>query len=42
MLGEEKRSIISVNMRKYPKQIQHPVPDLKMEVLAKIVNELKL
>ena len=37
MLGEEKRSIISVNMKKYPKQIQHPVTDLKMKLLAKIV-----
>ena len=42
MLGEEKKSIINVNLKKYPKQIQHPVADLKMELLAKIVNDLKL
>ena len=42
MLGEEKRSIINVNLKKYPRQIQHPVTDLKMELLAKIVNDCKL
>ena len=42
MLGEEKRSMIIVNQKKYPRQIQHPVTDLKMELLAKIVNDLKL
>ena len=42
MLGEEKRSIINVNLKKYPRQIQHPVTDLKMELLAKIVNDFTL
>ena len=28
--------------KKYPKQIQHPVADCKMELLAKIVNNFKL
>ena len=39
MLGEEKRSIINVNLKKYARQIQHHVTDLKMELLAKIVND---
>ena len=34
-----KRSIINVNLKKYPGQIQHPVIDLKMELLFKIVND---
>ena len=38
----KKRSIINVNLEKYPRQIQHPVTDLKMELLAKIVNDYKL
>ena len=42
MLGEEKRSIINVNLKKYPRQIQHPVTNLKMELLARIVNDFKL
>ena len=42
MLGDEKRSIINVNLKKYPRQIQHPVTDLKMELLARIVNDFKL
>ena len=42
MLGEEKRSIINVNLKKYPRQIQHHVTDLKMELLVKIVNDCKL
>ena len=33
MLGEEKRSLINVNLKKYPKQTQHPATDLKMELL---------
>ena len=41
MLGEEKRSIINLNLKKYPRQIQHPVIDLNMELLFKIVNDLK-
>ena len=40
MLGEEERSIISINMKKYPKQIQYPVTDLKMELLAKLLTNL--
>ena len=43
MLGEEKRSMINVNLKKYPRQIQHPVTDLKMELVNnKIVNNFKL
>ena len=42
MLGEEKRSIINVNLKKYARQIQHHVTDLKMELLVKIVNDCKL
>ena len=34
MLGEEKRSVINVNLKKYPKHTQHPVTDLKMELLV--------
>ena len=30
------------NLKKYPRQIQHPVTDFKMELLAKIVNDFKL
>ena len=41
MLGEEKRSITNVNLKNYPRQIQHPVTDRKMELLAKIVNHFK-
>ena len=42
MLGEEKRSIVNVNLKKYPRQIQHPVTGLKMELLGKMVNVFKL
>ena len=42
MLGEEKRSIINLNLKKYPRHIQHPVTDLKMELLVKIVNDFEL
>ena len=42
MLGEEKRSVTNVNLKEYPRQIQHPITDLKMELLAKIVNDFKL
>ena len=42
MLEEEERSIININLKKYPKQIQHHVTDLKMELFVKIVNECKL
>ena len=41
MLEEEERSIININLKKYPKQIQHHVTDLKMELLVKIVNDCK-
>ena len=33
---------MNVNLEKYPRQIQHPVTDLKMELLARIVNDFKL
>ena len=38
MLEEEERSIINVNLKKYPRQILHQVKDLKMELLVKIVT----
>ena len=38
----KKRSIINVNLKKYARQIQHHVTDLKMELLVKIVNGCKL
>ena len=41
MLEEEERSIKNINLKKYPKQIQHHVTDLKMELLVKIVNDCK-
>ena len=41
-LGEEKSSMINVNLKKYPRQIQHPVTDLKMKFLTKIVYDFKL
>ena len=42
MLGEIKRSTLNVNLRKYPKQIQHSVIDLKTELFVKIVKRFKL
>ena len=42
MLGVEKRSIVNLNLKKYPRQIKHPVPDLKMELLVKTGNDFKL
>ena len=42
MLGEIKRSTLNVNQKKYPKQIQHAVIDLKLEFLVKIVVYFKL
>ena len=42
MLVEEKRSVINVNLKKYARQIQHHVTDLKMELLVKIVSDCKL
>ena len=38
----KKRFIIDVNLKKYPRQIQHHITDLKMELLVKIVNDCKL
>ena len=38
MLGEEKRSMRKINLKKYPRQIQHHVTDLKMELFVKTVN----
>ena len=35
-----KGSILNVNLKKYPRHIQNPVIDLKMELLSKIVNGL--
>ena len=37
-----KRSILNINLKKYPRQIRHPVIDLKMELLVKIVTDFKL
>ena len=42
MFGEEKRPIINVNLKKHPRHIQHPVTDLKMELLVINVNDFKL
>ena len=42
MLGEEKRSVINVNLKKCPRQIQHHVTDLKIKLLVKIVNDFEL
>ena len=41
-VGRNKRSILNINLKKYPRQIQHPVIDLKMELLVKIVIDFKL
>ena len=35
------RSILNVNLRKCPKQIQHPVKDLKMELLLTVIINFK-
>ena len=37
-----KRSILNVNLKKYPKQTKHPVIDLKIELFVSIVIEFKL
>ena len=42
MLGEITRSIVNVNLKKDPRQIQHPIKDLKIELLVKIVIDFKL
>ena len=41
-LREKKTSIINVNLKKCPRQIPHPVIELKMELFTKIVNNFKL
>ena len=38
----KKRSILNVNLKNYPRQIQHPAIDLKMELTVKIVSDFKL
>ena len=42
MLGEIKRSILNVNLKKYPRQTQHHAKDLKMGLLVKVVNDFNL
>ena len=42
MFGKIKKSILNVNLKKYARQIQHPVTDLKIELLVKIINDFKL
>ena len=42
MLGEIKRSILTVNLKKYPRWIHYPVIDPKIELLVKIVDDFKL
>ena len=42
MLEEIKRSILYVNLKKYPRKIQHPVIHLKIELIVKIINDFKL
>ena len=42
MLGEIKRSMLNVNLKKYTGHNQHPVTDLKMKLLVKIVIDFKL
>ena len=42
MLGEIKRTILNVDLKKYRRQTQYCVIDLKMELLVDIVNDFKL
>ena len=35
-------SLLNVNLKKYLRQIQHPVIDLKKEILVKIINNFIL
>ena len=42
MFREEKRSIINENLKKIRKADSTHVPDLKMELLVKTVNDYKL
>ena len=37
-----KRAILNVNLKKYPRHIQHSTIDLKLELPLKIVNNFKL
>ena len=40
MLGEIKRFILNINLKKYPRQIQHPTTDLKLELVVKLLMTL--
>ena len=42
MFGEIKKPILNVILKKYLRQIQHPVIDFKMDLLVKIANDFKL
>ena len=42
MLGAIKRYILNVNLKKCLRLIQHPIIDLKMELLVKVANNFKL
>ena len=42
MLGEIKKSILDVHLKKHPRQIQLPVKYVKMDFFVKIVIEFKL
>ena len=42
MLEEIESSILNVNLKKYPRQIHHLIIDFKIELVLKIVNDLKL
>ena len=42
MLEEIKRSILNIYLKKYPREIQHLVIDLKMELRIKIANDFKV
>ena len=42
MLGEIKRTILNVDLKKYRRQTHYRVIDLKMELLVDIVNDFKL
>ena len=35
-----KRFILNINLKKYPRQIQHPTTDLKMELVVKLLMTL--
>ena len=42
MLGEIKRTVLNVDLKKYRRQTQYRVIDLKMELPVDIVNDFKL